>query len=333
MRDRNCGMARNVMLRPRGGTLANIGRFAYGAVTRYGPRVAQMAASYYTRSGGGKAPFKGGKKRVSDPLPATNQYDVKVRYAKRRMPRRKRNNWKSFTKKVHAVLNKNVAPTYFLFRETSVCSSTAGTQAWASVMLYTGNQGSAPNNDIGRIASGTVGALGNQVGTKYRFEAGILDLLMRNTGTATAIVDVYTIYCRKDVPNTYQSPFSLITNLDSTANQDGNADTIISDNDIGYTPFHCPLFCSYYKVGKKTTLILSSGQISELQMKDPGNKNLWGIDYISKSSLRGWTKGYLICVRGAFDGLTTPGVSVGLAYTRSYTLREINDKTWVSAKV
>lgn len=265
--------------------------------------------------------------------PATNQYDVKTRYVKKRMPKRKAKSWGKFKNKVNAVLNKQIAPTFFLFRETSTCSSAANTQAWASIMLYTANQGAAPNNDVGRIASGIVSAGGNQVGSKYRFESGVLDLLIRNTGTPTAIVDVYTIYCRKDVPSTYQSPFSLITNLDATANQDGNADTIISDNDIGYTPFHCPLFCSYYKVAKKNTIILGSGEISEMQMRDPKNRKLFGIDYIGKSSMRGWTKGYLICVRGAFDGLTTPGVTVGLAYTRSYTLRELTDKTWVSAKV
>lgn len=264
---------------------------------------------------------------------ATNQYDVRSRYKKKTMPRKQKKKWLKFKNKVNAVFNKQIAPTYFLFRETTTTGSAADLQGWASVMLYTANSGANPNNDIGRVASGIQGAGGNQIGTKYRFESACLDLLMRNTGTPTAIIDIYTIYCRKDVPDNYASPFTLITTLDSTANQDANLDNKIEDTSIGYTPFHNPMFCSYYKVAEKKTLILGSGQTAEVQMRDSKNRKLWGIDYVGKTSLAGWTKGYLLCCRGAFDSLTTPATTVALAYTRSYVLREVEQKTWASARV
>lgn len=316
----------------------------YGKYARYAPALAPLGGGFmgrsnlswtkYSRPSGGVPKGIRGKKSRSivDGKPATAQYDVKTRYAKTRMPGRKRKQWKKFKGKVNAVLNKNVAPTYFLFRETTSMSSTINSQAWASVMLYTAN-GTQPNNDLGRIAIGVQSAAGNQIASKYRFESACLDLLLRNYGTTQAIVDIYTIYCRKDVPDNYASPFELITNLDSIANQDSNSDSKITDSNIGYTPFHNPMFCSYYKVAKKQTLILAAGQVSEIQMRDSKNRKLYGIDYVGKTSMAGWTKGYLLCTRGAYNNVETPSTNVALAYTRSYCLRNVSDKTWISANV
>lgn len=284
-------------------------------------------------SRGGKGPIRNrGGKKVTDSKIATNQYDVRGRYYKKRMPRRKKKQWKQFQRKVNAVLNKQIAPTYFLFRTTTQLNSVQDAQDWASCMLYTANTPD-PNNDLGRIAIGLMGNAGNQIGTKYRFEAAVLDLLIRNTGSTTACVDIYTIYCRKDVPDNYVSPFVLISQLDDTANADTQGDPKINEKNIGYTPFHNPMFCSYYKIQQKRTLILGAGEVSEVQMRDAKNRKMYGIDFVGKSSCAGWTKGYLLCTRGAFDGVITPATSIGLAYTRSYTLREISDKTWTSAKV
>jgi len=289
-----------------------------------------------TYMGGGSRTYTANRSG-SDNAPVTNQFDVRTWYKKKRMPTRKRKNWKKFSTKVKAVFNKEIAPTYFLYRTTTTISSSANTQGWGSLMLYTANMGTNPNNDLGRIASGVQGGTGNQLGTKYRFESACLDVLFRNKSSSTALVDIYTIYCRKDVPDNYESPYAVLTQLDATADQDTAGDTKIADNSIGFTPFHCPLFCSFFKVAKKRTLTLGAGAVSEIQMRDAKNRKLWGIDYTGKSAMRGWTKGYLVCVRGAYDSSVetpvTPAIELDTAYTRSYTLREISDKTWKSALV
>lgn len=300
----------------------------YAGKTRGGQRgiTVPKLGTYY---GGSRTALRNG----TDNAPVTSQYDVRTWYKKKNMPRRKKKKWVKFKKQVNAVFNKQIAPTYFLYRTTATVTAIEGTQHWASVMLYTGGTGSAPNNDLGRIAEGVQGSSGNQLGTKFRFESACLDLLMRNAGTGTCLVDVYTIYCRKDVPSVYASPFILISTLEQLANQDTNTDTKISDTDIGYTPFHNPMFCSYYKVAKKRTLTLTGGGVSEIQMRDAKNRKMWGLDYYNKSSLKGWTKGYLLCIRGAFNGLVTPEVQLNIAYTRSYVLRQVQDSTWKSAAV
>lgn len=274
-------------------------------------------------------------KRSSDNGPVTSQYDVRTWYKKKRMPGRKRKNWKKFKSKVHAVLNKEIAPTYFLYRTTATLSSAVNQQGWGSLMLYTAYGGAAPNNDLYTVSVGLKGALGNQIGAKYRFESACLDVLLRNKGTNVALIDVYTVYCRSDLPDNYSSPVNALTTMDANANQDNNADPKIVDTDIGYTPFTCPLFCSFFKVAKKRTLTLSGGAVTELQMRDAKNRKMWGIDYVGKTAMKGWTKGYVVCVRGAYDSGAgnTPAVNIDCAYTRHYCLRQLQDTSYVSALV
>lgn len=290
-------------------------------------RQVQKFSRSYTASGLGK--------RSSDNGPVTSQYDVRTWYKKKKMPRRRRKAWKKFKSKVQAVLNKEIAPTYFLYRTTTTLSSLDNQQGWGSLMLYTAYGGAAPNNDLYQISVGLKGALGNQIGAKYRFESACLDVLLRNKGTNIALIDVYTVYCRADLPDNYASPYVALTSFDSLANQDNNADPKIADTDIGYTPFTCPLFCSFFKVVKKRTLTLSGGAVTEMQMRDAKNRKLWGIDYVGKPALRGWTKGYMVCVRGAYDSTAgkTPAVNVDCAYTRHYCLRQLQDTSIVSASV
>lgn len=269
----------------------------------------------------------------SDNAPVTSQYDVKTWYKKKNMPRNKKKKWKKFSNKVKAVFNKQIAPTIFLYRTVASINASADQQAWASVMLFTADGAAPPNEDLQRISVGLKGSGGNQIASKFRFESGCLDLLMRNPGSVSMLVDIYTIYCRKDVPDNYTSPVNLLTSLDNNASADANADAIIADTDIGFVPFSSPLFCSFFKVSKKRTLTLGAGSVSEIQLRDAKNRKLWGIDYVGKPCMRGWTKGYLLCIRGAYNGTTTPAVQLDIAYTRHYVLRQIQDSTLTTAKV
>lgn len=274
---------------------------------------------------------KTGRSSTSSKI-ATNQFNVQRWYSKKRMPRRKKKQWKKFSKKVKAVFNKQLAPTFMLRRETGTVSSADNLQTSFTSLLYGGN-GTSGSNDLQVIKQ----SLGVTVGLnklKYRFESAVLDLALQasSENTNTCYVDIYEILCRKSLANAnYNSPNSLFQDMSNIANQDPNADTKISYTDIGSTPFTNVLFCSYFKILNKRTLTLSPGQVAELQMRDSTNHNLWGGDVTSLSALKGLTRGYLMIVRGQFNGTKTPASTVNFAYTRHYCLRQIsNDNVPIS---
>ena len=249
-----------------------------------------------------------------------------------------------FKKRVKAALNKEIAPQVTLMRNTGSMLSVSNGQAWGTFMLYTSFGNTTAANDLEKIFQGIQGAGGNYLATKFRFESGVLDLLLANNANATndgpatktAICDVYTVVCRTDVANAqYQSAFEVITNSDALANQDVNADAKITDADIGYTPFSNPIFCKFFKVMKKRTIILSPGQITEMQLRDPKNYTIYGQPFNTKSCVRNMTRGYVICVRGVYEpqggAPITPAVRVTFAYTRHYVTRQLQESTWTSA--
>lgn len=277
----------------------------------------------------------------------TNQYDVKTWYKKGRMNRRKRRSWKKFSNKVKAVLNKNIAPTIKLLRHTGQFTTGDNAQNWSAALLYTSDGTFAPDRDI-QICKDSIVGLGNDFATKYRFESACLDLIMKNdTDTFVfpepigvdpqkIIVDLYQVECRKDVPNSVATGiYSLLFNTFTYANDDADATDVgkILLTQIGAAIFHNPLFCRYFKVVSKKAIQIGPGQSVELQIRDPKNKNLFGLSSEGISAKRGFTKGFIWSIRGVpyYDNATTnvitPRVHMTIGYTRSYVMRPLQSQT------
>lgn len=318
--------------------------FAAGGATfrNVGQRTAFRGPGSYTRTGT--------RRNFQSTGVVSNQYDVKTWYKKKNMPRGKKRKWKTFSKQVKAVLNKEIAPTIKLLRETGSFQTNTNTQNWGLAIMYTCDGTVAPNNDITECKLAIVGSGGNDFATKYRFESACLDLLIRNdTDTwipslslepipRRLVIDMYHVVCRQDIPISLASNlYNLIGQTFNYANDD--ADTIddgkILLDDIGAVLFHNPIFCRYFKILKKQAIQLGPGQHVELQMRDPKNRSMYGLQSEQKLALKGWTKGFIYSIRGipqvsgpsGAQSLTTPAVHVSTGYTRSYVMRPLKDYT------
>lgn len=331
---------------------------AVSMARRYFAPAAIAGSGVYT-SRGTKANRKSGfsytgtrKRNFGSTGIVSNQFDVKTWYKKKNMPRRRKAGWKKFSRKVKAVVNKEIAPTIKLLREAGAFGTNTNRQNWGIALLYTADGSSAPNNDIAVCKLSVVGSGGNDFASNFRFESACLDLIMKNdTDTYNhgvpqnvdpqkIVVDLYHVVCRKDIPlSVAANIYAFINSTFSYSNddQDTTDQGKIELTDIGAALFHNPLFCRFFKILKKQAIQLGPGQSVELQMRDPKNRKMYGLASEGLIAKKGWTKGFVYSIRGVPQtfgvipqAFNTPAVHVSTGYTRSYVMRPLQQQTVTS---
>lgn len=234
-------------------------------------------------------------------LGGTNAHRRTV-YVKRRMPFRKKRNWRRFINKVNAVSEKDLGSRTVLFNsqiEQRVSTTASAQQGAMTLTLYGGKSTSEWNNDLTNIgtlenASNPTASAGGTVAdsTKVIFKSGVLDITFRNasvrvSGTGPVVltedgdieVDIYDVLVFKEASTNaaaYQNFSSLLSAYDTS--EIGGTGTGIGVSDRGATPFEFPVPMGRHavKILKKTKYFVPSGDTITHQFRDPSRKT---IDY------------------------------------------------------
>jgi len=227
------------------------------------------------------------RRNITSGIGTTTQYDRKLIYRKKYMPRYKKRRWRAFIKKVNAVTDKDLGSRTVVRNDqinSQITMSTANeaVQQAFSLSLY-GNEatGFEPSNDLRRIRQDTdLGTTGKMI-----FTSGIFDMTVTNTSSRFADsvnpsirleVDVYEITSRKDFGNVGTGasaknlPEVFGEGATDTANIPGLSNTL-SITRRGATPWDFPSAISEYglKILKKTKYFINERDTFTYQIRDP----------------------------------------------------------------
>jgi len=306
--------------RSSGGSFARRVRPYAGAALRLGVR----AYKSWTRNNR--------RKRGTAGVGVSTHYDVKTIYRRKRMPRRKRQAWKKFVRKVHAVNLKDLGTKTVVRNESNFVTSSTGGQAVFACCLY-GVDGS---NLMGTSSMGTddlkelVNTASYTPNQKIHFKSAVLDMTVTNTGNegsngVLTEVDVYRYVFRKHCGST--SVLQAFTDGFASQTTIGTG-SALSIATRGVTPFQCPEWCSYIKVLSKKKYFLSNGTAFTFQIRDPKNR-IWDCgetaDFAGLQGKVGWTQGALVIFK-AVPQLSGPAPTstlvMGCTRTYSYVVDE-----------
>jgi len=246
------------------------------------------------------------KKKTSSGQGVTSQYDRKVIYSKKRMPRRQRRTWARFVRKVRAVNLKDLG-TRTIIRNNQLTATIPNDNQEILVATLYGRDGSTPttsqcgHNDIAAIFGNdpTVSPTG-----KLLFGSAIMDITFTNTSSflddsnqnRSIEVDVYELMFTKN--SDAASVQALITRGDTNTTTINGINPSINILNRGVTPWEIPdaLSIGGIRILKKTKYFLSYGQCATYQMRDARNRvfkksdideadNNFALPYVTRSLL------------------------------------------------
>lgn len=263
------------------------GRRIYSSLYRYAnPAGIGLARAVRQRLGGSFTNTMTQRRRVQSGAGITTQYDRRLIYRKRYMPRRKKRIWKKFIRKVNAVAEKDLG-SRTVIRNNQVASAFTMTtsndtnQALAYVTLYGLNGALDVNNDLRQMRNDTdLGTSGKMI-----FKSAVFDMTVTNTSTRLdestnpsirLEVDVYELTSGKEWGNagTGAAAKGLIEvfaeGATDTANIPGTTNSL-SLARRGCTPFDLPSAISEYKLKilKKTKYFINERDTFTYQIRDP----------------------------------------------------------------
>lgn len=282
------------------------------SVIKYAPSVRQFARAgvraykaYRTYQDWTKS------KKSTDGVVTTGQYDKRVQYVKKKMPRYKKKAWKRFTKKVIAVQKNQLGTrTWLTNGQTSrTTDSVTDFQHYVCCWLY-GNRGV---DTTGELGAGDLNAIvGRELNTgpnnlKFTVYSAILDITMQNGSTATdgfiptLEVDIYHVRFSKECN---YADFNLL-HLDARSKDSNlpNTPTALANrvwlNTRGATLFDMPILISMsgMKILKKTKVFIPPGNQATYQIRNPLNFTFGAQDIRETTTANCFT--YPKCTEGA----------------------------------
>lgn len=255
----------------------------FAPYVRVAARGAYKAYRSYTQS----------KKKYASSTPGiTTQRDVIRQYRRRRMPYRRKKGWIAFSRKVRAVMQKDMGTKTAVFNgsvgpTSGFLGDNATQQGYAEVALY-GFKGVADGlgtqgfQDMQKLYSGST------TPENIRFKSAVLDITARSLNRNVEL-DVYDITCRKTINHNALSAV-LIDGFSAMPNLPGAA-TGITLTQRGVTIFDCPdgIKLGGIKVHKKMKYFLPTGSTMTYQIRDPRNRYFNGDD-ITQTEAVGFNK-------------------------------------------
>jgi len=266
----------------------------------------------------------------------TTQHDQRLIYRKKNMPRRKKNSWRRFIKKINAVSERELGTRTVVFSSLySRVNETIGNHCDGAVYLYgmNGNELNSGSGDMARI-----GALENEgnptadagattyKSTKFMFQSAVLDITFRNvSGVITAQggvdpdsrarleVDVYELLINFDQAESgtsYNNVRDMMNrNATNTAAIGGGANVEVLRTQRGTTPWDLPYFLSRYRVKilRKTKYQVNNQDTFTYQCRDPRRRVIMQKEMEDSNSFNkpGWTRTIHIIAK------LVPGLVVG----------------------
>lgn len=269
----------------------------------------------------------------------TTQYDRKLIYRYKRMPRGKKRVWKRFVRKTNAVIAKNLGKQQVLMNQTISKTIVASTQATGAVALY-GKTGTnvvgdqEGMNDIQNIIINGAPDI-NVRQAKFMFTSAVLDCTCANTGANNLEIDVYEIiYTGKTAPHeNIKSAYSYgiqggaggIPLPGTGAGYSG-----INGAERGWTPFMAATTSGMgWKILKKTKHFVGPGQAFTYQHRDPGNHKIDCSEILSPKNAEEcaipYLTKFLYFIGKAVIGTEGGSFAVGCTRTYNYVILESND--------
>lgn len=291
----------------------------------------------------------------------TTQHDTTNVYRKSRMPRRKKRNWVKFSKKVHAVAEKELGSRTVVFSsQPTFYNSDPVRHGLAHVAIYGAKSTSLYLNDLSGIvglenAASPTQQLGETVDktTKFIFQSAVMDLTMRNTSggyqdaaelldsNMSLEVDVYDISSpivwdngtSGGLPD-LKSLFDLgqITNTKEI----GGTGTGIEISNRGVTPFECCQSLSRYRlrINSKKKYFIPAGATATYQIRDP-KRHTTSYAHMEKlmgCNKPGWTRNIFIVfksvpgtVLSAIAPVKEERLKIGITRKYMYKIEGMND--------
>lgn len=221
---------------------------------------------------------RGSKKRGRSAQGVTDQYDRTTIYRKRSMPRRKKRRWRKFTRKIHAVAERDLGSRTYLKNGTAqllAVNPATNVQTIGEIALYPVNGQATIDQDLFNLAGDDTNIPN---AGKFLLQSAVLDLTIVNRsvneGVAVPIeFDIYLMRAGKSflgnpVGGTLQTCFT--DGFNETANI-GGAGTAMAITRRGVTPFEATQALSKYRLRilKKTKYTIGGGHSITYQIRDP----------------------------------------------------------------
>lgn len=267
----------------------------------------------------------------------TNQYNYSSVYRKRRGRRRGRRTGK-FQRKVKAILYKQVADNQYVRVHSGSILALANQQGFDATGI--GFISGSPDyfDDLNKLVGELFDTTGYGKSSKTIIKTMCLDITLNNTSPSNTIdCDVYTLMCKKDVPqkvngiDNSDDKIGTMWNylLTQTPALDDGATNLgggVNGTQFGVTPFQAPMFCKYWTVAEKKKFILSPGQVANIHKKDTRMKTLYSLESNNLFAKRGVSTGYLFVINGvpvsanASTG-SIPAVTMAWNAVRTYNMK------------
>ena len=284
--------------------------------------------------------------------------DNRLIYRKKRMPARRRKQWKRFVQKVNFVGERDLGTRTVLFNEKiTTANSNDGKQGCLTFALYSfNNETKGWMNDLYQICSGEnlgnpTAAAGGTVtpNTKVMFHSAVMDVTIRNTSTynngttdvqtaeAALELDVYEMTMRNESSDNGAIYYSISQCLNAYDDPEiGGTGTGIEIQDRGASPFEFGSQMARFgiKIWKKTKYFIPNGQTITFQARDPKRHVARYGDINSQEgwNRKGWTKHYFVVyklvpglTRGTTVGTYKDAITVGLTRKYSYKIEGFNE--------
>lgn len=296
-------------------------------LTKFIPKLGKVVQTYSKYANKRQKTSKG---RRSVPTGVTTQYDFTRQYRYKRMPRRKRRQWRKFVKKVEGAAEKNLGLRTVLFNDSVSCLPAAGAQDWCFMTLYGRSGGVSPKeNGLKDFFEINVQDPEIQPTTKVHFKSAVMDVTMVNNfiGESSTLsqlmeVDVYELLFKNTEINFPTLDSALTQAINDTPGI--GAGTPISLQTRGATPFHLGQFIrlAKFKILSKRKYLIGSGQAATMQIRLPKNHWVMGRDMADENedfNYKGLTRGYLFIAKNV--DANQDNTQLVVRATRTYTYK------------
>jgi len=320
------------------GNYGTLSRIAARQATRFARTVARRMQSRNSKPKTRQA----SSNNLSGVNPLTTQHDYKVDYTRRKRTRRLKRRirrGKKFTRRVvNSYMRYTTSPKHVakLAQFTRTCdineSNYFATLLHTSDGTFTGDNPQADWREFFREGS-TENAVGwdniadpiagpqfpdvNRRNRAIRCNTSAMELTIRNVGATSALVNVYRVVCKRNLPFvgfeleslysqgfTYSGRITEVTQPVEGTGNDGVAppygmwDAQMRPEQLTSTPFQSNLFCKHFTIYRRTKYQLAPGEEFSLLLKDNRPK------YVNMTRMRGnsfvarMTHGYFIDFQG-----------------------------------
>lgn len=331
-------------------------RSKYGPVLKAAPYVAKAGKYLIQRSMKSYMSKRNSKKSITfDGV--TQQRDDKVSYRKRRMPKKKRRQWRKFVKKCEAVEIKGRGLQIAKYNQNGVNSIPVPAlgQVYNACHLYgaavtsQGEPGARDlkllSNDVLTIGEAWIKRIGGDVNqtlgftknkTEIRMQSAQLDLYLKNTSSVVLLFEIYHLWYNRttNAPSFAEGAFETFNNEQIKQEWDGSNLTNMTQcnlNSFNATLFDENQLISYLGATVRSVrqVYIGAGEIHHMQIRDPKNYN---IDLNKYQNLEGQnvtgyvdpklTETYLIVVKN-IDSSTAGSFTYNACRTYRYTVEGV----------